>query len=318
MDGTLVRTFLAVAESGQFQEAAAQLGLTQQAVSKRIATLERDLGVRLFVRTPWGARPTLDGQAFLPHARDLVSAEERAVASVRPGSRALRVDVLHRRIAPSVLLREFHRAHPDVDLDVVTLSDRNARSAVDAILAGEIDATFRAMPRRAAGPDQDVETARVLDSRLEVLVGPRHALAGARELTPRDLAGHRIWIPGIVPDTEWSHYYDAFSAAFGLSIDAVGPHFGDDALLEEIAGSRNVATLVGDRDRYLWPARFDLRRIPLREPTPVYPYSLVWRRENPHPAISRVRRYFRSLDRGNGSPTWMPGAATRDGRDGTR
>jgi hypothetical protein len=47
-----VRTFVAVADAGQFQEAAADLSITQQAVSKRVAALERDLGARLFTRTP--------------------------------------------------------------------------------------------------------------------------------------------------------------------------------------------------------------------------------------------------------------------------
>ncbi|MYZ11414.1 LysR family transcriptional regulator, partial [Streptomyces sp. SID2999] len=83
MDLKAVRTFVAVADAGQFQEAAALLGVTQQAVSKRIAALERDLGVRLFTRTARGAEPTLDGRAFLPHARALLLAEERAAASVR-------------------------------------------------------------------------------------------------------------------------------------------------------------------------------------------------------------------------------------------
>ncbi|MDG4862717.1 LysR family transcriptional regulator, partial [Streptomyces sp. T-3] len=65
MDLNAVRTFVAVADAGQFQEAAAGLAITQQAVSKRIAALEKDLGVQLFTRTPRGARLTIDGQAFL-------------------------------------------------------------------------------------------------------------------------------------------------------------------------------------------------------------------------------------------------------------
>ncbi|HWN35821.1 MAG TPA: LysR family transcriptional regulator, partial [Pseudonocardia sp.] len=104
MDLDAVRTFVAAADTGQFQEAAAELSITQQAVSKRIAALERDVGVRLFTRTARGARLTIDGQAFLPHARDLLRAEERAAASVRPGRRALRVDVLGRQLAPAGLL----------------------------------------------------------------------------------------------------------------------------------------------------------------------------------------------------------------------
>jgi hypothetical protein len=55
VDLNAVRTFVAVADAGQFQEAAANLSITQQAVSKRIAALEKDLGVRLFTRTARGA-----------------------------------------------------------------------------------------------------------------------------------------------------------------------------------------------------------------------------------------------------------------------
>ncbi|MYZ34959.1 LysR family transcriptional regulator, partial [Streptomyces sp. MnatMP-M17] len=81
MDLDTVRTFVAAADAGQFREAAAELAVTQQAVSKRIAALERSLGVRLFTRTARGAELTIDGQAFLPHARELLRVAERAVAS---------------------------------------------------------------------------------------------------------------------------------------------------------------------------------------------------------------------------------------------
>jgi DNA-binding transcriptional LysR family regulator len=83
MDLEAVRTFVAVASAGQFQEAAAELTVTQQAVSKRVAALEKSLGVRLFTRSARGAALTIDGQAFLPHARALLAAEERAISSVR-------------------------------------------------------------------------------------------------------------------------------------------------------------------------------------------------------------------------------------------
>jgi hypothetical protein len=46
VDLDAVRTFVAVADTGQFSEAAVDLSITQQAVSKRVAALERDLGVR--------------------------------------------------------------------------------------------------------------------------------------------------------------------------------------------------------------------------------------------------------------------------------
>ncbi|MFI0777656.1 LysR family transcriptional regulator [Streptomyces sp. NPDC021212] len=112
MDLDAVRTFVTTAEAGRFQDAAADLAVTQQAVSKRIATLEKGLGVRLFTRTARGAKLTIDGQAFLPHARELLQAEARAVASVCPGRRALRVDVIGRRLAPAADLRRIPLRDP--------------------------------------------------------------------------------------------------------------------------------------------------------------------------------------------------------------
>ncbi|MEV4539739.1 LysR family transcriptional regulator [Asanoa sp. NPDC049518] len=196
MDLEAVRTFVAAADAGQFQEAGAALAITQQAVSKRVAALEQDLSVRLFTRSARGVQLTVDGQAFLPHARELLRVADRADASVRPGRRPLRVDVHSRRIAPAVLLQDFHRAHPNVEL----------------------------------------------------------------------------------------------AAAFGLTIDVVGPGFGNEVLLAEIAGSASLSTLVGEHSRYLWPDSWDLRRIPVRDPAPVYPISLVWRADNPHPALGTLRQ----------------------------
>ncbi|OAR23369.1 LysR family transcriptional regulator [Streptomyces sp. ERV7] len=307
MDLDAVRTFVAAADAGRFQDAAAELSVTQQAVSKRIATLEKTLGVRLFTRGARGAKLTIDGQAFLPHARDLLRAEERAVASVRPGSRALRVDVIGRRLAPAALLGDFHRAHPEAELDVVTLFDADA--AVEAIRSGTIDASFRAVTMPGRRLPDGIEVARVHDEPLQLLTGPAHELASARAVTPAELVGHRIWMPGIVAGTEWAAYYDALAAAFALTIEVTGPDFGTEPLLDTIADSRSLATLVGEQTRLVWPADHGLRRIALRDPAPVYPHSLIWHRDNPHPALTALRDHLRArraahTDTGTWTPAW--------------
>jgi DNA-binding transcriptional LysR family regulator len=298
VDLEAVRTFVTAADAGQFQEAAADLSITQQAVSKRIATLEKDLGVRLFTRTARGSQLTIDGQTFLPHARELLRIAERATASVRPGRRALRVDVINRRIAPSALLRDFHRAYPGTELDVVTLFD--ADEAIAAIQSGTIDASFRALRRLPEG----IEAVRVLDEPHRLLTGPGHELASARTVTLEELVGQRIWIPGIVPGTEWAAYYDELAATFGLTIDAVGPNFGTEALLDVLAGSTTLATLVGEQTRLVWPADYDLRRITVQDPAPVYPHSLIWRSDNPHPALGTLRSHLGTTSPATG--TWAP------------
>ncbi|MEU6319994.1 LysR family transcriptional regulator [Streptomyces sp. NPDC047009] len=305
MDLDTVRTFVAAADGGRFQDAAAELAVTQQAVSKRIAALERTLGVRLFTRTARGAELTIDAQAFLPHARELLRAAERAIASVHTGRRPLRVDVIASRGAASGLMRGFHRAHPEIDLDVVMLFD--IETAVAAIRSGAIDASFRAAAVPGRPLPEDIESVRVLDEPLQLLTGPAHALAGARSVTVAQLTGHRIWMPGIVPGTEWAAYYDDLVAEFGLTIEATGPNFGSDALLDTIADTPALATFMGEHTRLVWPAGHGLRRIPVTDPTPVYPHSLLWHRDNPHPALPTLRAHLATTAAGHGAAgTWAP------------
>ncbi|MCZ4103301.1 LysR family transcriptional regulator [Streptomyces sp. So13.3] len=306
MDLEAVRTFAAIAEAGQFQKAAADLSITQQAVSKRIAVLERDLGVRLFTRTPRGVELTIDGQAFLPHARDLLRAAERAVASVRAGRRPLRVDVINSRGAASGLMRGFHSAHPEIDLDVLMLLDIDR--AVTSIRSGAIDASFRAVTAPGQPLPEDIESVRVLDEPLQLLTGPAHALAAARSVTLAQLAGHRIWMPGLLPGSEWAAYYDDLVAAFGLAIEATGPNFGSDALLDTVADTPALATFMSEHTRLVWPAGHGLRRIPVTDPTPVYPHSLLWHRDNPHPALATLRAQLAATKPGHDATgTWTPG-----------
>ncbi|MCK1797129.1 LysR family transcriptional regulator [Streptomyces sp. XM4193] len=309
MDVEALRTFVTVAGTGHFQAAADELGVSQQAVSKRIAALERRLEVVLVVRTPRGSRLSPDGQVFLPHARAAVAAVERAEQSVRPGSRPLRIDVLNRRILPAQAVHRFYRSRPGTELDAVTLSDANAARAARAVLEGTVDASFRALPADRAPAGLSFE--RLLDAPLELLVGPGHPLAGSPAVTPAELVGHRIWIPGIAPGTEWASFYRSLAETFGLSIDALGPHFGDEALMDALAESASLATLVGGGDRYLWPQTHDLRRVPLHDPTPVYPHLLLFRTGDRHPVLTALREHLRTTapqaPRRVWTPEWVAG-----------
>lgn len=304
MDTEAVRSFVRAAEAGQLQHAADELGVTQQAVSKRIAALERELGVRLFTRTARGVELTLDGQAFLPHARSIVAGADRALSAVRPGSRALRIDVLGLRSAQAVVLHDYWRSHPGTDLDVVTLKVDDPHVAAAAVQAGDLDASFRAVTDPATLPP-DVRMIRAFDSPAELLVGPRHPLAAARTVTPSRLRGLRLWVPGIVPKSEWKEFYDQLAAAFDLRVDATGPNFGNEVLLDTLAESGDVATIVGARDRYVWPATHDLRRIPIVNPTLAYPLFLMLPRTNPHPGLRPIVDHLASLPP-LPEPVWRP------------
>ena len=175
------------------------------------------------------------------------------------------------------------------------------------IREGTIDASFRALTLPAAELPDGVEAARVLDEPVQLLTGPQHAFADADAVKPTELAGLWIWMPGVVPGTEWGAYYEALAHAFGLTIDTTGPSSGTEPLLDVVAASPAVATLVGAQIHLLWPDGYDLRRIALYHPTPVYPHSLIWRRDNAHPALTALRAHLDvARPRAPETGTWVP------------
>lgn len=298
-----VRAFMAVAEEGQFRLAAVQLGVSQQAVSKRVAALEAELGIALFRRVPSGAALTRDGRSFLPHASAILAAVGNAYAAVRPGTRPLRVDVLAAGSGAAALLSDFCAEHPAAAVEMVT--GHGAASTCRALLAGEIDAGYAYV----AG-----ELPRGLDrtyARLEpshVLVGVRHPLAGARSVRPAELARYRAWVPGIVAGSEWETFFLDFAEAFGLDIDPTGYAVGTEPVFGAVAASRSLVTFVGERSRIGRPGNLGLVRIPLAGPVPAYPWSLIWRAGTRHAGASQLVSHVRdnfAVPSGPGA-VWLP------------
>ncbi|WP_018075808.1 LysR family transcriptional regulator [Novosphingobium nitrogenifigens] len=82
MDIAIARTFLEVVRTGSFINAAANLHITQTAVSARIRVLEEQLGRPVFVRDKAGARMTAAGERFLRFATSLVQVWESARRAV--------------------------------------------------------------------------------------------------------------------------------------------------------------------------------------------------------------------------------------------
>ena len=73
-DPRLLRAFVAVAEELHFTRAAARLYVAQQALSRDVRRLERELGRALFVRTTRQVALTPDGERLLPYARRVLDA----------------------------------------------------------------------------------------------------------------------------------------------------------------------------------------------------------------------------------------------------
>jgi DNA-binding transcriptional LysR family regulator len=119
MDLKDLRYAIAVADEGSFTRAAARLNLAQQALSKQIGDLERELEVRLFDRMPRGTRLTPAGSAFVEAARVTLTQSQRAMAHARTTNRR-ESQVLRVGLTPSSVfagdaaasLSFFRRRHP--------------------------------------------------------------------------------------------------------------------------------------------------------------------------------------------------------------
>lgn len=304
LDLGAVRAFVAVAECGHFGEAAARLGITQQAVSKRVARLESDLDTTLRSRT--GLSP--EGHAFLPYARTLLEAADRAASVFGAPQRPLRVDVLDTRLAGAELVRRFYETVDGLDIDVVT-SD-GLRAARATLAAGTVDAAFA----RVTQVGDDVARVPAWLEPAVVLVGAEHPLATRRRVTMAELAGTTAWMPGNVRGSEWAEFWDVTGAEFGIRIDTTGPNFGWEHFVDELSTHTDRIGFVGTHTRV--PRHPRVVRLAVSPPCPAYPWSLLWHRRNRHAALPRlvthVRAGFRPYDP---AELWLPDADRAAFRD---
>lgn len=143
-----IATFVRVIETQGFSKAAASLGIPKSTVSRRVARLEEQLGVRLLHRTTRRMRATPEGQQFFERVAPAVAALRLAAQDVSEGRDSPRgllrmtapVDFGHAYLAPVVA--GFAAAHPDLEIRVALtgrLVDMVKEGFDIAIRAGDLD-----------------------------------------------------------------------------------------------------------------------------------------------------------------------------------
>jgi len=184
----LMALFARVVETRSFSRAAAEFGLTQPTASKRIAALERRLGVRLLERSTRRLRPTAAGLEFHARCRRLVQEAEEIESSVRGGARSAagRIRVAcpmafgRMYVVPAVI--RFLARHPEATIDLV-MNDR----FVDLVEEG-VDLAIRLANLEDSGLH-----ARALGEAPRVLVAsPAYLRSKGVPKSPVDLEAHRF------------------------------------------------------------------------------------------------------------------------------
>jgi DNA-binding transcriptional LysR family regulator len=121
--------YVRAVELGSLSAVAREAGTTQPTVSKVVAALERELGVRLLARTTSSLAPTTEGQRFYERAKGVLAEYDAAVADARGDSASmqgpLRVNapVALGQFRLNALVLEFLAAHPGIEVELI-LNDR--------------------------------------------------------------------------------------------------------------------------------------------------------------------------------------------------
>ncbi len=180
-----VAYFAAVMDAGSIRRGADRLGLEASVLSRQIQTLERELGVQLFLRSARGVTPTEAAAVLLSYARtaqsneNLLKAQLEELTSAKRG--LIRLAVAEGFIEPLVsdVLREFNQAHDKVE---VTLTLVSAVEAVRMISEDTADIGLAINPPPAE--QVLVHSRRVRPTRL--VVWPTHRLASYQTAVPLD------------------------------------------------------------------------------------------------------------------------------------
>ncbi|MDX3618414.1 LysR family transcriptional regulator [Streptomyces europaeiscabiei] len=275
-----LRCLVAIVEEGTFTDAAIALGVSQAAVSRTLASLERALGVRLLRRTSREVTPTPTGLRVVSHARRVLGEVDDLVREATSGRVRLRIGYAWSALGrhTPAFQRRWGAAHPATDLQFV-----RANSPTAGLAEGSCDLAVV----RWAVDDRRFDSAIVGLERRLCAMASDDPLARRRSVRLSDLSGHTLlvdrrtgttttdlWPPDARPATEETHDVDEW--------------------LTTIATGRAIGvTAESTANQYRRPG---VVYRPVRDAEPIS-VRLAWWRDDPHPATPAAIELLTALYR---------------------
>lgn len=190
-----LRGFRAVVRTGSVTAAAAELGLTQPAMSRVLSQLEENIGFELFYRDRGRLIPTKDAITLLDDVDLAISGVERVqrlvedIAEYRVGQLSLVAPPSFSEGVIPEIAKRFLTRFPDVHL---TIESRSVDTSTAMIATHAVDGGFVKLP--LARPDLQAET--VIESRTVCVFPSDHPLAQSETLDPQALKDHPLILLG--------------------------------------------------------------------------------------------------------------------------
>jgi LysR family hca operon transcriptional activator len=276
-----LRYFIAVAEAGSLTVAAARkLHTSQPSLSRQIRNLEEEVGTQLFTRRARGIELTPAGQAFLDHARSVLSQVEAAAQAARrvahPVKPCFSIGFLtgHELTWMPEALRILHDELPNID---VMISSQYSPRLADGLSKGTIDAAFLRREKGVPG----LAFRLLVKEPLMVILPSDHRLAALKAIGPRDLAGETFVI---VSDTApvLRLVIDNYLKRSGANIKPA--HEADHITMgmSLIASTGGVGLLPAYAESFLPPS---VTSRPLKGNTPTIELVLGYKKSNKSPIL---------------------------------
>jgi DNA-binding transcriptional LysR family regulator len=293
----LIRHALALGRHRHFARAAESLGLTQPSLSRSIAALEEELGVRLFDRTRDGVRPTAFGELLLARGAALVQGEDefrrelRLLAGLEGGTLCVGAGPYPAEISVGTAAGRLLREHPRLRLELVCA---DPEVVVRGVLARQLDVGL-CDPRGLA--DVSRLSIEPLPEHPLVMAGrPGHPLAGRKALNRDEVLAYPLATTSLTGSQA--------AAAAGREID---PGTGAHATAVHV-NTISLACRVARESDALLPATAgmiardvaegQLVALDFRDPEMCTKYSLVTRADrSPAPAVAAYCAILREVER---------------------
>lgn len=279
--------FTTLARELHYGRAAAQLFISQPALSKQIASFERELGVQLFQRTRRSVALSAAGRLLLPEAEriaEMCQRFEQHATTVRAG----RLGELRLGYTGTVatsgmadVLGIFRADCPDV---ITSLREATTRAVLDDVSDGIFDAAFIRYVDREE-PDLVVTLLRTEPAVLAVF--PRHRFAGRDQVGFAELAGEPMVMMTRRVEPQLYDHALGLCARAGFSPAVVHEADSVQTTLTMVSSGIGVAVVPRSAMTLAGPDAIAVRLV---EPTPAVSLRLVHRRDNHSPALAAFLR----------------------------
>jgi len=197
LDTLGVEGFIAIAEEGSFQKAAAALYITQTALTRRLQNLEALLGVKLVERTTRSVALTSIGRDFLPQCRRLLSDLATALAEIQKTGQAQRGDVSIACV-PTVgiqylprIIQEYSARYPE---NRIRILDHASSGVAAAVLRREAEFGINI----GGGHHPDLRSVPLLDDKFVLICRSDHPLARRKKASWKQLESYPLIFAGEV------------------------------------------------------------------------------------------------------------------------